>query len=48
MKSGSEQKEKILKYGLGGILLVVLLFFIVGEWLTPSDVPTRKGSRNWP
>jgi len=46
MKSGSEQKEKILKYGLGGILLVVLLFFIVGEWLTPSDVPTRKGSRN--
>ncbi len=39
------EKMRIFQYCLGAILLVVLLFFAIGEMLGPSDVPDQKGER---
>lgn len=52
MMNRSEQRERVLKLCLGGILVTVLLFFIIGEWFGPSDVPSQEGKRkelpvNW-
>ncbi|MBP3617110.1 MAG: response regulator [Lachnospiraceae bacterium] len=43
MKMQERRIDKVLRYCLGYILLIVLVFLVVGEWVAPSDVPSENG-----
>ena len=44
MKMQERRIDKVLRYCLGYILLIVLVFLVVGEWVAPSDIPAEHGS----
>ncbi len=43
MQERSIRREKWIHYILGGILFIVLLYFVVGELFGPDDVPSNDG-----
>jgi len=43
MKNKRYYSEKLIHSVLGAMLLVVLLYMVIGEWLGPKDVPYRQG-----
>ncbi len=46
MKVGNGKTEKRIRAVFGGILVLVLLYFILGECFGPADVPTEGRGRN--